>query len=116
MNNIFRKFVTIVSKAAGSTWTFLVSFSFVGVWLMLGPHYHFSDSYQMIINTSTTIFTFLLGIIIQNTQERETKAIHLKLDELIRVQKEARNDFMKLESKSDEEISIIEKEFDDLKE
>ena len=81
------------------------------VWLVTGPTFHFSDTWQLIINTATTVVTFLMVFLIQNTQNRDAKAMHLKLDELIRAIKGARNKLVDLEELSDEELSKLEKEF-----
>lgn len=82
------------------------------LWLMAGPFFHFSDTWQLVINTSTTIITFLVVFLIQNTQNRDAKAIHLKLDELIRAMKGARNQLVNLEALSDEELEHFQKEFE----
>lgn len=81
------------------------------VWIVTGPTFHFSDTWQLIINTATTIITFLMVFLIQNTQNRDAKAMHLKLDELIRAVKGARNQLVDLEELSDEELKKLEKQF-----
>jgi low affinity Fe/Cu permease len=81
------------------------------VWLVTGPTFHFSDTWQLIINTATTVVTFLMVFLIQNTQNRDAKAMHLKLDELIRAMKGARNKLVDLEELSDEELSKLEEQF-----
>src|SRR5438552_11594997 len=73
--------------------------------------FHFSDTWQLVINTATTIVTFLMVFLIQNTQNRDAKAVHLKLDELIRALKDARNELVDLENLSDEELKKLEKQF-----
>ena len=85
------------------------------VWLVTGPAFHFSDTWQLIINTATTIVTFLMVFIIQNTQNRDAKAVHLKLDELIRAIKGARNKMVDLEDMSEDELKKLEKQFKDLR-
>ena len=81
------------------------------VWIVTGPTFHFSDTWQLIINTATTIVTFLMVFLIQNTQNRDAKAMHLKLDELIRAVKGARNRLVDLENLSDEELKKLEEQF-----
>jgi low affinity Fe/Cu permease len=81
------------------------------VWLLTGPMFHFSDTWQLIINTATTVITFLMVFLIQNTQNRDAKAMHLKLDELIRAIKDARNELVDLEELSDEELKKLEEQF-----
>ena len=81
------------------------------VWVFTGPLFHFSDTWQLVINTATTIVTFLMVFLIQNTQNRDAKAAHLKLDELIRALKGARNELVVLEDLSDEELKKIQEQF-----
>jgi low affinity Fe/Cu permease len=81
------------------------------VWAVSGPFFHFSDTWQLIINTGTTIITFLVVFLIQNTQNRDAKALHLKLDELIRSHVPARNDMIDIEKLSDEELDELEKRY-----
>jgi len=81
------------------------------VWGLTGPTFHFSDTWQLIINTGTTIVTFLMVFLIQNTQNRDAKAVHLKLDELIRAIQGARNRLVDLEKLSDEELTKLEEQF-----
>ena len=85
------------------------------VWLVTGPTFHFSDTWQLIINTATTVVTFLMVFLIQNTQNRDAKAMHLKLDELIRAVKGARNQLVDLENLSDDELKKLEKQFQRLR-
>ena len=82
------------------------------VWAVLGPLFHFSDTWQLVINTATTIVTFLMVFLIQNTQNRDTKALHLKLDELLRGVVGARTSFVNLENLSDEELEKLQHEFE----
>jgi low affinity Fe/Cu permease len=84
----------------------------IAVWAVTGPMFHFSDTWQLIINTGTTIVTFLMVFLIQNTQNRDAKAVHLKLDELIRAMHGARNHLVDLEKLSDEELKTLEDEFE----
>ncbi len=87
----------------------------IAVWLLTGPTFHFSDTWQLIINTATTIITFLMVFLIQNTQNRDAKAVHLKLDEMIRALKGARNKLVDLEDLSDEELKKLEEQFQRLR-
>jgi low affinity Fe/Cu permease len=103
------------SAALGSSWAFALACSVVLVWGITGPLFGFSDSWQLVINTGTTIVTFLMVFLIQNTQNRDARAIHLKLDELIRSTNAARNKLIDLEECSDEELDRIKREFDRLK-
>ena len=95
----------------GSAWAFTAAVLAILVWILTGPTFHFSDTWQLIINTATTIITFLMVFLIQNTQNRDAKAMHLKLDELIRAIKNARNELVDLEDLSDEELKKLEKQF-----
>ena len=97
--------------AVGSAWAFIVAISVVIIWAATGRMFHFSDTWQLIINTGTTIVTFLMVFLIQNTQNRDGKAVQLKLVELIRALKGARNKLVDLEDLSDEELKKLEKEF-----
>jgi low affinity Fe/Cu permease len=85
------------------------------VWLVTGPTFHFSDTWQLIINTATTVVTFLMVFLIQNTQNRDAKAVHLKLDELIRAVKGARNQLVDLENLSDDDLKKLEEQFQGLR-
>jgi low affinity Fe/Cu permease len=111
MNERFRKFSVCVARFAGTPVAFTISFLIIVVWAIVGPFFHFSDSWQLVINTSTTIVTFLMVFLIQNMQNRDAKAIHLKLDELIRAMKGARNNLVMLENLSEEELELLEKQF-----
>lgn len=114
LHEAFRKFSNKVSTIVGSPWTFIAACLVILLWAVAGPIFGFSDTWQLVINTSTTIITFLMVFIIQNTQNRDNEAIQLKLDELIRAQKNARNSMMDLEELSDEEIKTVQAQFDDI--
>lgn len=116
MNERFRKFAVCVARFAGTPVAFMISFAIIVVWAIVGPIFHYSDSWQLVINTSTTIVTFLMVFLIQNMQNRDAKAIHLKLDELIRAMKGARNNLVMLENLSEEELERLEKQFSRLAE
>ena len=111
MNNLFRRFAHKAAEVTGSAWAFMLAVGLIVVWLITGPLFHFSDTWQLVINTSTTIVTFLMVFLIQNSQNRDSKAFHLKLDELIRAAKSARNQLVDLEDLTDEELSQLEAEF-----
>lgn len=107
----FRAFSQWVAGVAGSPVAFSTSGLIIFLWLVSGPFFHFSDTWQLIINTATTIVTFLMVFLIQNTQNRDTKAVQLKLDELIRSVEGARNRLVSLEMMTDEELETLENEF-----
>lgn len=107
MNDLFRRFSHRVSLAAGSSWAFILAISVVIIWAISGPIFHFSETWQLIINTGTTIVTFLMVFLVQNAQNRDAKAIHLKLDELIYGSKGARDKIIDAEDLSDEELQSL---------
>jgi low affinity Fe/Cu permease len=111
LHDRFRAFAAHISIKAGSPWAFGLAVGTVVVWAGLGPYYHYSDTWQLVINTGTTIITFLMVFLIQNTQNRDAKAIHLKLDELLRGVKGARTELVNLEDLSDEDLEDLQKEF-----
>lgn len=114
MRELFRKFAQITSAVVGSSWAFIVAVLIIIVWAVTGPMFHYSDTWQLVINTSTTIITFLMVFLIQNTQNRDAKAIHLKLDELIKGVKGARTSMVNLEQLSDKDLERLQKEFERL--
>jgi low affinity Fe/Cu permease len=107
----FRVFARQSSIILGSAWAFAGAVLVIAVWSLTGPTFHFSDTWQLIINTATTVITFLMVFLIQNTQNRDAKAVHLKLDEIIRAVKGARNELVDLEELSDEDLKKLEKQF-----
>jgi len=107
MSKLFTKFANAVSAAAGSPFAFLTCAAYVIVWALTGPLFGFSDTWQLVINTSTTIVTFLMVFLIQNTQNRDNGAIHAKLDELIRAITDAKNEYIGIEHLTDEELKEI---------
>ena len=111
----FRSCAEWMSKAVGSPWAFVLAVLVIGSWVITGPLFHYSDTWQLVINTATTIVTFLMVFLIQNTQNRDTKAMHLKLDELLRGVQGARNSMVSLECLSDEELDQLQREFDRLR-
>jgi low affinity Fe/Cu permease len=113
MNDLFRKIAHRTSEAVGSSWAFTLATLVIVVWALSGPIFGFSDTWQLVINTGTTIVTFLMVFLIQNTQNRDAKAIHLKLDELIRAVQGARQEiFVDLEEKPDVELKRVKAEIE----
>jgi low affinity Fe/Cu permease len=115
MKDWFRRFAHLVSVRVGSPWAFFTAILAIVVWVGTGPFFGFSDTWQLVINTGTTIVTFLMVFLIQNTQNRDSRAIHLKLDELIRGVKGARNALLDVENLSDEDLDQFQKEFEGLR-
>jgi low affinity Fe/Cu permease len=115
VSDAFRVFARRSAVIMGSAWAFTGALLVILVWLVTGPTFHFSDTWQLIINTATTIITFLMVFVIQNTQNRDAKAVHLKLDEMIRALKGARNQLVDLEDLSDEELKKLEEQFQRLR-
>jgi low affinity Fe/Cu permease len=116
INKIFRHMAERTSRIMGTPQVFFVAIFLIVVWALSGLYFEFSDTWQLIINTATTIGTFLIVILIQNTQYRDARSIHLKLDELIRGTKNSRNRFLEIEEQSDEEIDELKAEFKKLRE
>src|SRR2546422_3201931 len=111
MREFFHKFAHRTAEWVGSPWAFLAAVMVIVIWAATGPIFDYSDTWQLVINTATTIVTFLMVFLIQNTQNRDAKAMHLKLDELIRAVGRARNNLVDLEELSDEELKKLEEEF-----
>jgi low affinity Fe/Cu permease len=109
MNEFFRKFSKTVAKFTGNPYVFMLAFGMIAVWLLTGPAAGFSDEWQLIMNTITSIITFLMVFIIQNSQNRDTKAIQLKLDAILLGLKEADKDLIDLEDLSDQELEKLDK-------
>ena len=114
MREWFRHFAHRNADTVGSPWAFFLAIVVVVAWALTGPMFHYSDTWQLIINTGTTILTFLMVFLIQNTQNRDAKALHLKLDELIRAVQGARTRLVHLEDLSDEELSDLQTQFKQL--
>ncbi len=115
LSDSFRRFASKIAWKLGSHWAFIIALGTVLVWALTGPLFHFSVVWQLVINTGTTIVTFLMVFVIQSTQNRDAKAFHLKLDELIRAST-ARNVFADLEDASEEELAEYAREFEALRE
>jgi len=111
MNEIFRKLAQRISRLAGTAQAFLLALSLITVWLITGPIFDYSNRWQLAVNTGTTIITFLMVFIIQNTQNRDSKAMHLKIDELLRAVKGARLSMFDAEELPDEKLELIHQEF-----
>ncbi len=106
----FRAVAARASCGLGSPWALATAFALVVIWAVSGPYFGYSDAWQLVINTSTTVVTFLMAFLIQATQFRESKAINLKIDELLRAVEGARTSFVNLESLTDAELEAIESE------
>ena len=115
LRDAFRCFAQRSSVLLGSAWAFCGAVLVILVWLVTGPTFHFSDTWQLIINTATTVITFLMVFMIQNTQNRDAKAMHIKLDELIRAVKGARNQLVDVENLSDDALKKLEEQFQRLR-
>ncbi|HVW00192.1 MAG TPA: low affinity iron permease family protein [Planctomycetaceae bacterium] len=111
MQEYFRQFARVAAMAAGSAWAFWIAVAIVLIWGVTGPIFRYSDTWQLVINTGTTIITFLMVFLIQNAQNRDGKAVQLKLDEIIRALKNARNELIDLEELSDEQLTRLQQEF-----
>lgn len=107
MNEVFSRIATISSHWLGKPISFIVSTLLIIVWALCGPYFHYSDTWQLIVNTGTTVLTFLAVFLIQNSQNRDGMAIQAKLDELIHVSRQARNDLVRAEDKSEEQIEKL---------
>jgi low affinity Fe/Cu permease len=112
VSDAFRLFARRSSMLLGSAWAFGIAILIIVIWGLTGPAFHYSNTWQLIINTGTTIVTFLMVFLIQNTQNRDAKAAHLKLDEIIRALEGARNELIDLEKLADEDLSSLEKQFE----
>ena len=112
--SIFDHFARWTERQLGRSVTFALAFLSIVVWGVTGPLFAWSDTWQLVINTGTTIVTFLMVFVIQNTQNRDTQALHLKLDELIRVNTDARNSLMGLEEKSQSEVEDIKSALEEI--
>jgi low affinity Fe/Cu permease len=112
MPNRFQTLASQCSQAAGSKWAFISAVAIILFWAVMGPYFHYSDTWQLVVNTATTIVTFLMVFLIQNTQNRDARAMHLKLDELIRSLHRANNEMIDIEKLSDEELTSLAASFE----
>jgi len=110
-NELFRKFAVKVSVLVGTPYAFIIALLLIILWATSGPIFHFSNRWQLVINTGTTIVTLLMVFLIQNTQNRDSKAIHIKLDELLRSIKGASDKYLIVEELPDEEIEKMQEKF-----
>lgn len=115
MNDFFRRFSHCASERLGSPWAFVVAITVVIVWALMGPAAKYSETWQLLINTGTTVVTFLMVFIIQNTQNHDSRALHLKLDELIHAVESARDDLVDIENASEDEQAAHLQEFEDIR-
>ncbi|HTM38416.1 MAG TPA: low affinity iron permease family protein [Terriglobales bacterium] len=111
----FQTFATRVSAWVGTKWAFMLALAVIIGWALLGSFFHYSDTWQLVVNTATTIVTFLMVFLIQNTQNRDAKAIHLKLDEVIRSIRRASNTMIDIEKLSDEELEELSAQFENIR-
>jgi low affinity Fe/Cu permease len=111
MRMSFRKLAQRSAQLVGSPWAFAVALGLTVLWAVTGPHFHYSDTWQLVINTGTSVSTFLVVFLIQNTQNRDAKVMHMKLDELIRAIQPARTELVQMEELTDQELEILQKEF-----
>jgi low affinity Fe/Cu permease len=111
LSSKFQVFATRSAIWVGSKWAFTAAILCILIWAVAGPHFRYSDTWQLVVNTATTIITFLMVFLIQNTQNRDAKAIHLKLDEIIRAIQRANNQMINIEKLSDEELEGLASQF-----
>ena len=114
-NDVFRRAANGAANGLGSPGMFVANVLLILLWLFSGPYFHYSDTWQLIVNTATTVITYLAVFLIQNTQNRDAKAMHLKLDELIRSIEGARNRLIDLQDFTDEELEQLQRQFQQLK-
>ena len=111
----FQAFATGASCWVGTKWAFALALLGIAAWALTGPLFHYSNTWQLVINTATTIVTFLMVFLIQNTQNRDARAIHLKLDEVIRATNRASNQMINIEKLSDEELKDLAAQYDKIR-
>ena len=116
MKELFRRIAERAAHAVGSYWAFLIALLTVVVWALTGPYFKYSDTWQLFINTGTTVITFLMVFLIQNTQNRESRIVALKLDELLRGVEGARTGLVELDHMSDEDLERVHQEFSQMRE
>ena len=107
----YDRFSKIAARGAGRSITFTIACGVILIWIATGPLFHYSDTWQLVINTATTIVTFLMVFLIQNTQNRDTEALHIKLDELIRATEGAHNALLDLEELTQDELDVFRQRY-----
>ena len=115
VGDTFHLFATKASAVVGTKWAFLAAVLAIFSWGVTGPRFHYSNTWQLVINTGTTIVTFLMVFLIQNTQNRDARAIHLKLDEIIHAIRLAHNDMIDIEKLSDQELETLSKKYETIR-
>ena len=115
LSNGFQVFATTASRVVGTKWAFVAAITLIVGWVVVGPYFHYSDTWQLVVNTATTVVTFLIVFLIQNTQNRDAKVIHLKLDEIIRSIHLAHNEMIDIERLSDEELQRLSGEYEQIR-
>jgi low affinity Fe/Cu permease len=116
ISRLFAHFSNRAAELSGHYVTFIIAVAVVVVWAISGPVFHFSDTWQLVINTGTTIVTFMMVFLIQNSQNRDSKAVHLKLDELLRAVRDADNSLIEVEDETDEELAELKQMYEQLRE
>lgn len=111
MNGIFARFARWTSRTVGHTFAFVSALAVVGTWGATGPYFRYSDTWQLVINTGTTVITFLMVFVIQQTQNRDSEAMHVKLDEIIRALRGAHNDLLDIEELTEEELDELRAQY-----
>jgi low affinity Fe/Cu permease len=114
-SNGFQFFAAKASYVVGTKWAFAAAIALIVGWAASGPYFHYSDTWQLVVNTATTVVTFLIVFLIQNTQNRDARAIHLKLDEIIRSIHLAHNEMIDIEKLSDEELERLSSRYEQIR-
>ena len=114
-SNGFQFFAAKASYLVGTKWAFAAAIALIVGWAVSGPYFHYSDTWQLVVNTATTVVTFLIVFLIQNTQNRDARAIHLKLDEIIRSIHLAHNEMIDIEKLSDEELETLSSRYEQIR-
>ena len=110
--NLFRKFAQSAAEVVGSPWSFILGVLLILLWAAMGSYFHYSDTWQLVVNTGSSIITFLMVFLIQSTQNRDARVIHMKLDELIRAVRAARTELVQMEKLTDQELDDIRTQFE----
>ena len=115
LSNEFQVFAVTASRVVGTKWAFAAAIALIAGSAVVGPYFHYSDTWQLVVNTATTVVTFLIVFLIQNTQNRDAKAIHLKLDEIIRSIHVAHNEMIDIEKLSDKELERLSTQYEQIR-